>query len=113
GSGHPPPPYHRCRRPLSHTPVTASEPYRRHEDIGTGGLRPGGAGRSQSSSRSVNGCLKPWGDVRHVSLPSHLSEETRGDINTSHHGRIQQMFEIYEEMVARFDEATKVQDQER
>jgi len=61
----------------------------------------------------VNGCLKPWGDVRHVSLPSHLSEETRGDINTSHHGRKQQLFEIDEELEARFDAATQEQEQEQ
>src|SRR5437870_13245773 len=61
----------------------------------------------------MNSCLKPRGDVRHVSLPSHLSEETRGDINTSHHGRKQQLFEIDEELEARFDAATQEQEQEQ
>ena len=38
-----------------------------------------------------------------MSLPSHFSEETRGDINTSQHGRKQHLFEIDEELEARFD----------
>src|SRR5437016_14568460 len=48
-----------------------------------------------------------------MSLSSSLSEETIGDINTSQHGRKQHLFEIDEELEARFDAATQEQEQEQ